>query len=1272
MSGDVAQKAHATSSVPIPDITFSARTSQHNSPSSVDHHTHSSTPITNTPARSVLQDMLPATTLAGKTRQRMKWTYQINRELLRCYYIVTLCETDLTAYRPLLHQKFKETFPELSHISEQRLADQIRVIHRNNRIPEPERERIKQSVSLINPLINLSNSHNNDDNTEHQYTMNNSTNDDQQPYSNSLTHTPTSQQTLIHQTNTTTQTSQPQEISGYTQTHGDDNRSVNPEEYSKIENTFKEMLIKYTDTDPTLRPTIPKLQTTRKTIKTVNTLNEIIDLHLQTKETMTIKEIHEIIYCAALTVTTIHTQKAKQTDNNTTHTTSRTIGQKKPQWETRIENKITALRKEIGQLTQYLNGNLTQKKRQKLNPNNRTDDEITDQLDTNKQKLQAYSKRLRRYKKSNQRKRDNKLFYTNQKLFYQNLNSEHIQITQPPDITNIQRYWETLWSNPIQHETHSSWAEIEEQEVSNLETMPDITIDNDDVTQAIKKTLNWKAPGPDKIQNYWIKYFSATHKHIATALNHLIKNPQDMPLFLTQGITYLKPKDNDTTNPAKYRPITCLPTIYKLLTSIISQKLNSHITQNKIIPEEQKGCSKGSRGCKEQLVIDTEIHNQVKQQHRNLFYSYIDYQKAFDSVPHSWLIHVLKIYKVDNSLIQFLQYAMNNWTTKLNLRTNNATLSTPPIKIARGIFQGDSLSPLWFCLALNPLSRILNKTGYGYTIDRENDIKLTHLLYMDDIKLYATNRQQLEHLLKITENFSTDIKMTFGTDKCKVNSIIKGQHKETDPFNLELQGGTIDSMELKETYKYLGYHQTTSINHTDIKNTLKTKYKQRLNKILSTQLSARNKIKAINTYAIPILTYSFGVIKWSDTELETLNTATRTASNKHNIHHIHSAVQRFTLKRKLGGRGLIDIKNLHYTQIDNLRTYFLTKANESTLHKAIANLPRPGTPLQLNNSQYNPKLKILSDEQKLENWKGKALHGKYPHQLEQDHIDRTASCTWLTKGNIFGETEGFLIAIQDQVIKTRNYSKYILKESLETDKCRLCHQTTETIDHVTGGCSVLANKEYTHRHDNVAKHIHQQLALKHKLLDTNTAYYKYKPKNVLENDNAKLYWNRDIITDRTILSNRPDITLTIKSTKTTYLIDISVPNTHNLKQKHTEKIQKYIPLADEIKQMWHQETVRIIPIIISSTGVIPKTLKAALKILELHENTYIPLQKSIVIDTCSMVRRFLNPTSLILQNNTSQLTHTTHNTQIHTRDPQDTQITLHSHDTNTPEPGYLA
>ena len=99
------------------------------------------------------------------------------------------------------------------------------------------------------------------------------------------------------------------------------------------------------------------------------------------------------------------------------------------------------------------------------------------------------------------------------------------------------------------------------------------------------------------------------------------------------------------------------------------------------------------------------------------------------------------------------------------------------------------------------------------------------------------------------------------------------------------------------------------------------------------------------------------------------------------------------------------------------------------------------------------------------------------------------------------------------------------------------------------------------------------------------------------------------------------ITFTNKKAKTTYLIHIAVPNTHNLVKTISEKQSKYQELANEICAMWKQNTVQVIPIVISSTGVIPKSLSQSLKRLGLHPNTYVQIQKSV---QCSIVRNFLN------------------------------------------------
>jgi len=84
-----------------------------------------------------------------------------------------------------------------------------------------------------------------------------------------------------------------------------------------------------------------------------------------------------------------------------------------------------------------------------------------------------------------------------------------------------------------------------------------------------------------------------------------------------------------------------------------------------------------------------------------------------------------------------------------------------------------------------------------------------------------------------------------------------------------------------------------------------------------------------------------------------------------------------------------------------------------------------------------------------------------------------------------------------------------------------------------------------------------------------------------------------------------------KKTNNTFLIDIAVPNIHNLAKTITDKQNKYQELANEICAMWKQNAVKVIPILISSMGLIPKSLSQSLTRLNLHPNTYIQLQKSV-------------------------------------------------------------
>lgn len=134
------------------------------------------------------------------------------------------------------------------------------------------------------------------------------------------------------------------------------------------------------------------------------------------------------------------------------------------------------------------------------------------------------------------------------------------------------------------------------------------------------------------------------------------------------------------------------------------------------------------------------------------------------------------------------------------------------------------------------------------------------------------------------------------------------------------------------------------------------KYKDRLTKIMHTQLNAKNKIKAINTWAVPILTYSFGVIQWTKTDVQALDRITRKILTNNRSLHPNSSIERLYLQRGQGDRGLVNIEATHNIQVHSLQTYFNNKEAYSQLHVAIKQADKKYTPLSTHTQlQYTDK-----------------------------------------------------------------------------------------------------------------------------------------------------------------------------------------------------------------------------------------------------------------------------------------------------------------------------
>ena len=123
-------------------------------------------------------------------------------------------------------------------------------------------------------------------------------------------------------------------------------------------------------------------------------------------------------------------------------------------------------------------------------------------------------------------------------------------------------------------------------------------------------------------------------------------------------------------------------------------------------------------------------------------------------IPHSWILECLKMVGVDEKVITMLENSMGQWKVMLTADGNNLG----NINIRRGIFQGDSLSPLLFVISLIPLSLILRKCNAQYSLGKDKP-SINHLLFMDDLKLYARSDDAIDSLVRTVWLFSQDIGM---------------------------------------------------------------------------------------------------------------------------------------------------------------------------------------------------------------------------------------------------------------------------------------------------------------------------------------------------------------------------------------------------------------------------------------------------------------------------------------------------------------------------------
>ena len=191
------------------------------------------------------------------------------------------------------------------------------------------------------------------------------------------------------------------------------------------------------------------------------------------------------------------------------------------------------------------------------------------------------------------------------------------------------------------------------------------------------------------------------------------------------------------------------------------------------------------------------------------------------------------------------------------------------------------------------------------------------------------------------------------------------------------------------------------------------------------------------------------------------------------------------------------------------------------------------------------------------------MHGQYPKRTKEKDVDQDKTHSWLSAPGLKSETEGFIIAAQDQCIKINYYRNKILKDGTDP-MCRICGQFQETIDHLVSGCPELAKTEYIQRHNKAAAYLHWVIC-KHYNIKVQDKHYEHEPAAVTEKT-ATILWDMPIQTDKEIKANRPDIAVKDKKERTCLVIDMFIPTERNTSLKTMEKLTKYKDLKIEIEK----------------------------------------------------------------------------------------------------------
>ena len=396
-----------------------------------------------------------------------------------------------------------------------------------------------------------------------------------------------------------------------------------------------------------------------------------------------------------------------------------------------------------------------------------------------------------------------------------------------------------------------------------------------EVMHVIKRLKCNKAAGSDLIVNEFLKATVEKLCPVLTKLFNVVFASGIVPEAWTQGlIVPIYKKKGEQSDPNNYRGISLLSCIGKVFTSLISERITKYVEHFELLGAEQAGFRKGYSTMDHTFVFYSLIQLYTKFKRKNLYCCFVDYRKAFDTIPRVLLWQKLLAHNINGKLFAVVQNLYNSAKSAVRLHCGTGPFFNSNI----GVRQGDNLSPLLFALYLNDLQEFLSKAYNGLTLSsqliqnyvQDDDtvvyLKLFSLLYADDTIILAESQYELQAALNGMLHYCRLWKLDVNSQKTKV--VVFGNKRPATK-----NGYTFgrEEIEIVSEYTYLGVllkaNGDIKKNISVLKNVASRAMYALLKKSRKLGLDIDVQLKLFDSVVMPVALYGCEIWGFSSTDI---------------------------------------------------------------------------------------------------------------------------------------------------------------------------------------------------------------------------------------------------------------------------------------------------------------------------------------------------------------------------------------------------------------------